>query len=102
MVLAYSLLDEDQLCVLNDHGWVVCLLDLPEAVMRSRAQERFAREGCTNIEWLPLHLRNIEDLRARYVFVHMLDATSPTSRLVETVLKILDGGEKEPLVTAPH
>lgn len=87
--------------MLNDHGWVVCLLDLPDAVLRSRAEQRLAREGWTNIEWLPLHLRNIEDLRARNVFAHVLDATSPTSGLVEAALKILDGG-RAPLTTASH
>lgn len=92
-VLAYSLLDREQLDVLNDDGWVISLLDVPEAVLRERAQQRLEREGWTNIEWLPLHLRNIEELLAQDVFAHVLDATSPVPALVKALLEILNTGE---------
>jgi shikimate kinase len=91
-VLAYSLLDREQLGVLNDHGWVVYLLDLPEVVLRERAEQRLEREGWTNIEWLPLHLRNIEELLAQDAFAHVLDATLPVPALVGALLEILDSG----------
>ncbi len=91
-VLAYSLLDREQLGVLEDHGWVVCLLDVPEAVLRERAEQRLEHEGWTNIEWLPLHLRNIEELLVQDAFAQVLDATLPVSALVEALLEILDGG----------
>lgn len=91
-VLAYSLLDQEQLGVLNGHGWVVCLLDLPEAVLRERAEQRREREGWTNIEWLPMHLRVIEELLAQGAFAHVVDATLPVPALVEALLDILDSG----------
>ncbi len=89
-VLALSLLDREQLGLLNDRGWVVCLLDLPEAVPRKRAEQRFEREGWTNSEWLPMHLRNIEELLAQEAFAHVLDATLPVPALVGALLEILD------------
>lgn len=60
--------------------------------MRSRAEQRLADEGWTNIEWLPMHLNNIAEHRARDVFSVVLDATLPTPRLVEEVLRTLDDG----------
>jgi predicted kinase len=100
-VLAYSLLDREQLDVLNDDGWVICLLDAPEAVLRERAQQRLKREGWTNIEWLPLHLGNIEELLTQGAFTHVLDATLPVPALVEALLEILDTGEARH-TTASH
>ena len=90
-VLAYSLLDPDQLGLLNDQGWIVCLLDVPEEVLRERAELRLSREGWTNIDWLPLHLHNIDELIAQHAFAHVLDATLPVPALVETLLEILGG-----------
>lgn len=91
-VLAYSLLDQQQLALLNAHGWVVCLLDVPEAILRGRAERRLHSEGWTNIEWLPLHLRVIDDLLARGAFAHVLDATMPVPALAATIMAILEGG----------
>jgi len=58
VVLAYSVLDDEQLGALIAAEWVICLLDLPEEVMRHRADERLAREvgptsnGCPST-WTP-------------------------------------------------
>jgi len=79
-------LDDGQLRSLRATGWVIGLLDLPEAVMRSRAEERQLREGWSNVEWLPEHLRNIEHLRSRRAFSRVFDATLPTTTLVLAVL----------------
>ncbi|MBN9104643.1 MAG: hypothetical protein J0I14_06540 [Propionibacteriaceae bacterium] len=89
VVLANSLLDEAQLERLTAAGWEVGLLDLPESVMRARAGERQAREGWTNIEWLPFHLRNIQELRALQAFSHVFDATRPPTELAATLAALV-------------
>lgn len=89
MVLAYSILDDEQLTALVAAEWVICLLDLPEDVMRERAEQRLAREGWTNIQWLPGHLQTIEDLRARNAFFVVLDATLPTAVSVSAVAHLM-------------
>jgi hypothetical protein len=94
VVLAHSRLDDGQLRSLRATGWVIGLLDLPEAVMRSRAEERQLREGWSNVEWLPEHLRNIEHLRAGQVFTHVFDATLPTTTLALTLAEIMSGGSE--------
>jgi hypothetical protein len=91
VVLAHSLLDDEQLAMLTAAGWSFGLLDLPESVMRSRAAERLARDGWTNIEWLPFHLDVIEHLRARRAFAHVLDATMAPATLARTIAGLLDG-----------
>jgi shikimate kinase len=93
VVLAYSQLDREQLGLLNGHGWVICLLNVPEAVLRERAEQRLEREGWTNIEWLPLHLRTIEELLTQDAFAHVLDATSPVPVVVDALLEILDNSK---------
>ena len=90
VVLAYSVLDDEQLGALIAAEWVICLLDLPEEVMRDRAEERLAREGWTNIEWLPFHLDTIEDLRARKVFSHVVDATLPRAASVRALADLMN------------
>ena len=92
VVLAHSRLDDGQLRSLRATGWVIGLLDLPEAVMRSRAEERQLREGWSNVEWLPEHLRNIEHLRSRQAFSHVFDATLPTTTLVLELAQIMSEG----------
>ena len=94
VVLAHSRLDDGQLRSLRATGWVIGLLDLPEAVMRSRAEERQLREGWSNVEWLPEHLRNIEHLRSRQVFSRVFDATLPTTTLALTLAEIMSGGSE--------
>ena len=58
--------------------------------MRDRADERLAREGWTNIEWLPFHLDTIEDLRARKVFSHVVDATLPIAASVRVLADLMN------------
>jgi shikimate kinase len=89
VVLAHSRLDAEQLASLVAHGWVIALLDVPEAVLRARAQERLARDGWSNVEWLPVHLEDIADLRGRQVFSHVLDANQPTTALVRAVVDLM-------------
>ena len=91
VLLAHSYLDDDQLGWLRSSGWVIGLLDLPEAVMRSRAEERLARDGWTNIEWLQFHLQNIEHLHALQAFTHVYDATLSATTLVEALAATMDG-----------
>jgi hypothetical protein len=92
VLLAHSYLDDEQLGWLRSSGWVIGLLDLPEAVMRYRAEERLARDGWTNIEWLPFHLQNIEQLHAQQAFSYVFDATLPTSTLALVVADIMSSG----------
>jgi hypothetical protein len=91
VLLAHSYLDDEQLGWLRSSGWVIGLLDLPESVMRSRAEARLARDGWTNIEWLPFHLQNIVHLQAQQAFSHVYDATLATPTLVEALAKTMDG-----------
>jgi hypothetical protein len=90
VLLAHSYLDDEQLGWLRSSGWVIGLLDLPEAVMRSRAEERLARDGWTNVEWLPFHLENIEHLSAQQAFGHVYDATMSATSLVEALAETMD------------
>lgn len=90
VLLAHSYLDDEQLGSLRSSGWVVGLLDLPESVMTSRADERLARDGWTNVEWLPFHLENIEHLSAQQAFSHVFDATLPTTTLVEALAETMN------------
>jgi hypothetical protein len=96
VVLAYSVVDDEQLGALIAAEWVICLLDLPEEVMRDRADERLAREGWTNIEWLPFHLDTIEDLRARKVFSHVVDATLPIAMSVHVLVDLMNSTSLTP------
>lgn len=91
VLLAHSYLDDEQLGWLRSSGWVVGLLDLPEAVMRSRAEERLARDGWTNVEWLPFHLENIEHLSEQQAFAHVYDATLPAATLVDALAATMSG-----------
>ena len=91
MVLAHSMVDDEQLASLVGTGWSVGLLDAPEEVLRSRAAERLVRNGWTNVEWLPMHLSLIEDLRSRQSFSYVFDATLPTEQLVRSVAGAMTG-----------
>ena len=91
VVLAYSLLAEDGLALLDAHRWCVALLDLPESVMRERAARRERQEGWSNIEWLPTHLENIADLKQKRVFSHVLDASRPLPDVTRAVVSIMSG-----------
>lgn len=89
VALAYSIIDDENLATLRAAGWVICLLELPEAELRARARQRLATEGWTNIEWLPSHLANIEHLRAQGAFAHTLDARQPSTVLAATVAGLM-------------
>ena len=101
MVLACSLLDHEQLGMLNARGWTLCLLNVPEAVLRQRAEHRQEREGWTNVEWLPVHLRNIKELLDQDAFAHVLDATLPAPALVDALVTMLDDGKPTPHIDEP-
>jgi hypothetical protein len=92
VLVAHSYLDDEQLVSLREAEWVIGLLDLPEHVMRSRAVERLARDGWSNVEWLPWHLRNIEQLHAQQAFSYVFDATLPTSTVALVVADIMSSG----------
>jgi len=89
VVLAYSLLGDNELALLRAREWWLALLDLPESVMRSRAAIRERREGWSNVWWLPSHLDNIAYLRQRDAFTSVLDATRPVREVVEDVLALM-------------
>ncbi len=91
VVLAHSMVDDEQLASLVETGWSIGLLDAPEEVLRSRADQRLARDGWTNVEWLPMHLSLIEQLRARHAFSYAFDATLPTKQLVRAVAGAMAG-----------
>lgn len=91
VVLAHSMVDDEQLASLVGTGWSVGLLDAPEEVLRSRAEERLACDGWTNVEWLPMHLSLIKDLRSRQAFSYVFDATLPTEQLVRAVAGAMTG-----------
>jgi shikimate kinase len=81
VVVAHSYVDDEQVVWLREAEWVIGLLDLPEHVMRSRAEERLVREGWSNVEWLPWHLEKIDQLHAEHAFSYVFDATLPTTTL---------------------
>ncbi len=89
VVLLHSRVDDEQLAMLRDSAWVVGLLDAPEALLRARAAERQARDGWSNVQWLTTHLRDIEALRGRRAFSHIIDATQPTWTLVRVVAGLM-------------
>jgi hypothetical protein len=57
----------------------------------SRAEERLARDGWSNVEWLPMHLTIIDDLSARQAFSCVFDATLSPSELVRAVVEVMSG-----------
>lgn len=85
VIVAHSYVDDEQLVSLKEAKWLIGLLDLPEEVMRSRAAERLARDGWSNVEWLPWHLRKIDQLRQEHAFSYVFDATLPTTTLALAV-----------------
>ena len=85
VVVAHSYVDDEQVVRLREAEWVISLLDLPEHVMRSRAEERMIRDGWSNVEWLPWHLEKIDQLHAEHAFSYVFDATLPTTRLAMVV-----------------
>jgi adenylate kinase family enzyme len=91
-IVAHSYVDDEQLVSLKDAKWLIGLLDLPEHVMRSRAAERLARDGWSNVEWLPWHLHKIDQLRAEQAFSYVFDATLPTATLARAVADIMRTG----------
>lgn len=70
----------------------VFMLGAPCAGKTTLMTPRLHSEGWTNIEWLPLHLRVIDDLLARGAFAHVLDATMPVPALAATIVAILEDG----------
>ena len=91
IILAHSRVDEEQRSFLTRSGWVIALLDAPEAVLRARADERLVRDGWSNVNWLPGHLRDIEELRAHRVFSYVFDGMLPTLTLVRMVADLVTG-----------
>jgi hypothetical protein len=89
VLLAYSVLDDEGLDLLRARGWHLALLDLPESVMRSRAEAREREEGWTNIRWLPFHLDNVAHLRQMDAFATVLDATRPVTELVAAITTLM-------------
>ncbi len=91
VVLAHSIVDDEQLASLVATGWIVGLLEAPDEVLRTRADERLARDGWTNVEWLPMHLSIIERLSAQQAFSYVFDATLPITHLVRAVADVMSG-----------
>jgi shikimate kinase len=91
VVLAHSIVDDEQVASLRTTGWIVGLLDAPEEVLRTRADERLTRDGWSNVEWLPMHLSVIEDLSARHTFEYVFDGTLPIAQLVRALGDVMSG-----------
>ncbi|GAA3601562.1 hypothetical protein GCM10022223_16600 [Kineosporia mesophila] len=92
VVLAYSLLDDEDLALLRERDWRLVLLDLPESVMRERAAHREREEGWSNVHWLPSHLDNIAHLRETGAFDDVLDATLPVPEVVSALTALVRSG----------
>lgn len=89
VVLAYSVLDDEGLEVLRDHGWRLVLLDLAEPQLRERLTRREAEQGWTNVEWLPFHLDNISYLRGLAVFDDVVDAAGEPREVVDSLCALV-------------
>ena len=48
-----------------------------------------ARDGWSNVEWLPMHLSLIERLSAQRTFSYVFDATLPIANLVRAVAEVM-------------